>query len=69
MAKYSCEFKKEIITAYLNGNGSYEHLAKKYNTPNKSAIRLWVNNYKAFGEDSFMRSRRQQKYFFEKSFM
>ena len=29
MAKYIYELKKEIVTAYLNGEGGYKHLAKK----------------------------------------
>lgn len=28
MAKYSYEFKKKIVTAYLNGEGGYLCLAK-----------------------------------------
>lgn len=30
MAKYSFEFKKNIVQAYLNGEGDYEYLAHKY---------------------------------------
>ena len=30
MAKYSYEFKKKIVEAYLNGEGCYEYLADKY---------------------------------------
>lgn len=49
MTKYSYEFKKEIVTAYLSGEGSYIHLAKKYDIPDEHIIRLWLNNYKSFG--------------------
>lgn len=31
MAKYSYEFKLKAVQAYLNGEGSYDYLAKKYN--------------------------------------
>ena len=31
MAKYSYEFKKKVVQEYLDGNGGYEYLAKKYN--------------------------------------
>ena len=29
MAKYSLEFKLQVVTEYLNGKGSYPALAKK----------------------------------------
>ena len=66
MAKYSYELKKEIVTACLNGEGGYTHLAKKYGIADKHTIRLWVNNYQSFGDDALMRSGKQQKYTFEK---
>ena len=66
MAKYGYELKKEIVTAYLNGEGGYTHLAKKYGIADKHTIRLWVNNYQSFGDDALIRSRKQQKYTFEK---
>ena len=66
MAKYSYELKKEIVTAYLNGEGGYTHLAKKYGIADKHTIRLWVNNYQSFGDDALIRSGKQQKYTFEK---
>ena len=66
MAKYSYELKKEIVTACLNGEGGYTHLAKKYGIADKHTIRLWVNNYQSFGDDASMRSGKQQKYTFEK---
>ena len=30
MAKYSLIFKLKVVTAYLNGEGGYEYLTKKY---------------------------------------
>lgn len=33
MAKYSLEFKKKIVEAYLNGKSGYEYLAKYYEIP------------------------------------
>lgn len=35
MAKYSYEFKKKVVQAYLNGEGGYTHLAEKYDVKNK----------------------------------
>lgn len=30
MAKYSYEFKKQVVQSYLNGKGGTPYLAKKY---------------------------------------
>lgn len=51
MAKYSFEFKKNAVQAYLNGEGSYAFLAKKFGMPSGRNIRKWVNAYKAFGNE------------------
>ena len=40
MAKYSFEFKKKIVQEYLNGNGGYMYLAKKYMSDEKLLKRL-----------------------------
>ena len=65
MAKYSYEFKKKIVDAYLRGEGSYEYLSSVYG-PQKSDIEKWVKNYQSFGDEGLMRSRQQKKYSFEK---
>lgn len=65
MAKYSYEFKKKIVDAYLRGEGSYEYLSSVYG-PQKSVIETWVKNYQSFGNEGLMRSRQQKKYSFEK---
>lgn len=44
--------KMEIVKAYLNHEGNYAYLAKKYRIPNKKPVRLWVAAYKAFGVES-----------------
>jgi transposase len=64
MAKYSFEFKRKIVMEYLNGQGGYECLEKKYGVPH-SVIRMWIHNYKCYGEESLRRSRQQQSYPFE----
>lgn len=33
MAKYNYELKKKVVKAYLDGEGGYEYLAKKYKIP------------------------------------
>ena len=65
MAKYSYEFKKKIVDAYLRGEGGYKYLSSIYG-PHKKDIQKWVNNYQSFGDEGLMRSRQQKKYSFEK---
>ena len=66
MAKYSYEFKKQVIEAYLSGEGGYKYLAKRYGVPARSNIKKWVRNYETHGDKGLMRSRKQDKYSFEK---
>ena len=61
MAKYSYELKKKIVEEYLSGKTSYQALAMKYKIE-KSALRLWVNNYKRYGDEGLMRSRNNRAY-------
>ena len=65
MAKYSFEFKKKMVTAYLHGEGGYVYLATKYAIPNKCVIQRWVKAYEKFGDDGLRRSRQNTKYTFE----
>ena len=66
MAKYSYEFKKQVVDAYLSGEGGYEYLAERYGVPARSNIKKWVRNYETHGDKGLMRSRKQDKYSFEK---
>ena len=65
MAKYSYEFKKKVVTAYLNGEGGYEYLAKYYGIPAWTNIKKWVLSYQRLGDEGLLRSRQQKKYSFE----
>ena len=66
MSKYNYEFKKKVVMSYLNGEGSYAYLAKLYDIPSTTSIDVWVQNYKELGDEGLMRSRKQEKYSFEK---
>lgn len=66
MAKYSFEFKKKVVKSYLNGEGGYTYLANKYGIPSDSKVKLWIDNYNAFGDEGLTRSRKKEKYSFEK---
>ena len=65
MAKYSYEFKLKAVQAYLNGEGSYDYLAKKYNISACSKFKEWVASYKKFGKEGIMRSRKNNEYSFQ----
>ncbi len=65
MAKYSYEFKKKVVQAYLNGEGGYKYLAQKYNVPAFNNIKKWINSYKEFGDEGLMRSRQNKNYSFQ----
>ena len=64
MAKYCFEYKKKIVTEYLQGKGSYKELASKYSI-DFTNIRHWVRNYNANGDDGLKRSRKRSNYSFE----
>ena len=54
-----------VVQAYLNGEGGYEYLTKKYNISHHSLIETWVNVYREFGEEGMMRSRKNNNYSFQ----
>ena len=65
MAKYSFEFKKQLVSEYLSGRIGGNSLARKYGI-NRSQLWSWINAYKEFGDDGLKRSRKKEKYSFEK---
>jgi len=68
MAKYSYEFKKQIVLEYLKGDGSYLCLSNKHGISNQAQLQKWVAAYKKFGDDGLKRSRNQKIYSFEEKF-
>lgn len=62
MAKYSLTFKLKVVTAYLNGEGGYGYLTKKYGVKTKSQVRRWVYVFKEFGKDGLCRKRNNTRY-------
>ena len=65
MAKYSYEFKKKVVDAYLHGEGGYTFLAEKYGIKNKRQVFNWVHYYEQFGDAGLKRSRKKEYYSFE----
>ena len=66
MAKYSYEFKKKVVQAYLDGEGGHKFLAEKYGVASSSNVKQWIDNYRVFGDEGLIRSRQNKKYSFEK---
>ena len=62
VAKYSLEFKIKVVQAYLNGEGGYGYLSKKYGVPAQNNIKAWVHAYRELGEEGLMRSRKKNNY-------
>lgn len=65
MPRYSFEFKKKVVDAYLRGEGGYTYLAEKYGVKNRRQVLNWVHYYKEFGDDGLKRSRKNEQYSFE----
>lgn len=65
MAKYSFEKKMEVVQAYLDREGGYNTLAKRFGVPNKSIIQEWVKSYQIKGVEGLLRSRQHLEYTFE----
>lgn len=63
-ARYSFEFKLNIVHNYLNGKGGYDSLSRKHGISDKdgSQLRKWVANYRQFGEEGLLRSRKNNHY-------
>ena len=57
MAKYSYEFKKQVVDAYLRGEGGYTYLAEKYGVKNRRQVLNWVHYYEQFGDSGLLKSR------------
>ena len=65
MAKYSYEIKLKVVQAYLNREGGYKYLSKKYDISRHSLVETWVNAYREFGKEGIMRSRQNKNYTFQ----
>lgn len=65
MAKYDFKFKQKVVQAYLNGEGSYDYLASKYNIPSCTMLKRWVASYREFGKEGLLRSRQNKNYSFQ----
>ena len=51
---------------YLNGEGGWDYLTKKYELGTNTQLRRWVSSYKQLGDEGLRRSRKNENYSFEK---
>lgn len=65
MAKYDFTFKRMVVDAYNNGEGSYRFLCEKYSIPDTKNLRKWVAAFNSLGDEGLMRSRKNQTYSFD----
>ena len=65
MTKYSYELKKKVVSAYLNDEGGYEYLSKRYDISHHDIVRRWVKSYNEFGDKGLSRSRQNNNYSFQ----
>ena len=56
MSKYSKEFKLEVVNYYLNNNYGWEFVAKKFNIPAWTTVRMWVRKYKEHGAKGLIKN-------------
>lgn len=60
--KYSFEFKFKVVQAYLNNEGSYVYIAKKYGVTEESIVRKWVFQYETYGTNGLMKQMSHRAY-------
>ncbi|MBF2777514.1 transposase [Staphylococcus haemolyticus] len=60
--KYEFKFKLKLVKEYLEGHQSYRTIALKYGVSSWSVLRIWVNQYKEFGEEGLELKNRNTVY-------
>lgn len=65
MAKHSYEFKKQLVSEYLNNQGSYASISQKHGMSSSCQLKTWVAAYKKLGDNGLKRSRSRKEYSFE----
>ncbi|RKG32130.1 transposase, partial [Acinetobacter guerrae] len=61
MAKYSQEFKLEVVHHYLSGHGGYRATARYFNI-DQATVRKWLLTYKLHGEHGLLRQTKKSNY-------
>lgn len=55
----------KVVKAYLNNEGGYRFLAKKYGISYESIVRRWINAFNSQGYEGLKVSRKNKNYSFE----
>ena len=58
MAKYSAEFKLEVVKYYLEKNCGYVNTANHFGNISDVAVLKWVRKYKEHGEKGFYKNKK-----------
>ena len=64
MAKYSYEFKQNVVSEYLKVGIGYKKLAKKYGISSDIIVRRWIKAFTSLGSESLKKSRNKTNYTF-----
>jgi transposase len=59
---YDARFKMKVVSEYLKGKEGYRRIARKYNLPDATFVRKWVNQYKQYGIQAWERKKTRQDY-------
>lgn len=62
MAKYSFQLKLAVVQEYIDGQGGYRFLARKYNIGTRGQVCDWVKIYQEYGEEGLRRSPKSREY-------
>ena len=65
MAKYSYEFKKQLVSEYLDNQGNYASISQKHGISSSCQLKTWVAAYQKLGDNGLKRSRSRKEYSFE----
>ena len=65
MAKHRYEFKKQLVSEYLDNQGSYASISQKHGMSSSCQLKTWVAAYKKLGDNGLKRSLSRKEYSFE----
>ena len=65
MAKHSYEFKKQLVSEYLDNQGNYASISQNHGMSSSCQLKTWVAAYKKLGDNGLKRSRSRKEYSFE----
>ena len=65
MAKHSYEFKKQLVSEYLDNQGRYASISQKHGMSSSCQLKTWGAAYKKLGDNGLKRSRSRKEYSFE----